>query len=333
MDLKKYLIPWIIVLIVTSVSIYLIVDYTRSTRVTVFNAEAEKAIKEEALKVYSKEEVDSHCVDYINSGKDIILVNYSECSKNLPNYCKGGKLVNYCDKCGCNNESICAKNGTCEYIEESLGAGGEAPEDEEGLDGGPGGPGGAAGGAPGAGGDSNTTEIPPDTTVEDNATIETNTTTNTTQTCNDNILNQDETNIDCGGVCGGYWYNNICNQLPQPTCSDEIQNQGETGVDCGGPCSSCGGGGDGGGSSPECYIEPVDSQGLTIFTASVCHDPKGEYSNSCTSPVDGVQSETFIKTYTCINNVCTPKYYSCPVKGQEVFSQLGYRCNNGACTQ
>ena len=26
---------------------------------------------------------------------------------------------------------------------------------------------------------------------------------------------------------------------PQPTCSDQIQNQGELGVDCGGPCNAC----------------------------------------------------------------------------------------------
>jgi len=47
-------------------------------------------------------------------------------------------------------------------------------------------------------------------------------------TCTDEIQNQDETGIDCGGTCGA------C-----PTCDDKIQNQEETGIDCGGPCDAC----------------------------------------------------------------------------------------------
>ena len=43
--------------------------------------------------------------------------------------------------------------------------------------------------------------------------------------CKDDIQNQGETDVDCGGPC------EAC-----PTCEDDIQNQGETGVDCGGPC-------------------------------------------------------------------------------------------------
>lgn len=47
-------------------------------------------------------------------------------------------------------------------------------------------------------------------------------------TCSDGIQNQNETNVDCGGVCS------VCQ-----TCSDGIQNQGETAIDCGGPCGLC----------------------------------------------------------------------------------------------
>lgn len=47
-------------------------------------------------------------------------------------------------------------------------------------------------------------------------------------TCSDGVKNQNETAIDCGGVCSKCL-----------TCSDGIQNQGETGVDCGGPCAPC----------------------------------------------------------------------------------------------
>lgn len=48
-------------------------------------------------------------------------------------------------------------------------------------------------------------------------------------TCDDGELNQDETAIDCGGVC-----------TPCPTCADGILNQDETAIDCGGSCNACG---------------------------------------------------------------------------------------------
>jgi hypothetical protein len=75
--------------------------------------------------------------------------------------------------------------------------------------------------------------------------------------CSDGILNQDETDVDCGGVCpacpscfdgiqNGDETGVDCggtNCLPCPTCSDGIQNGDETDVDCGGlscpPCPTC----------------------------------------------------------------------------------------------
>lgn len=47
-------------------------------------------------------------------------------------------------------------------------------------------------------------------------------------TCTDGIKNQNEWDIDCGGVCP-----------PCPTCTDKIKNQNETGIDCGGVCPPC----------------------------------------------------------------------------------------------
>ncbi len=72
-------------------------------------------------------------------------------------------------------------------------------------------------------------------------------------TCGDGIKNQDETDVDCGGLncskcpdsrtcirnddcLSGYCYNGICRT---PTCSDGIKNQDEEGIDCGGPCLPC----------------------------------------------------------------------------------------------
>ena len=80
---------------------------------------------------------------------------------------------------------------------------------------------------------------------------------NVVETCSDGIKNQDETGVDCGGVC------QPCpdqdQNLPSvETCSDGIKNQDETGVDCGGVCQPClPAGGSGGGSNPP-VNPPVD---------------------------------------------------------------------------
>jgi hypothetical protein len=73
----------------------------------------------------------------------------------------------------------------------------------------------------------------------------------TKESCADGTRNQDETNVDCGGVCtgvnGAYWYDNSCHTspkgtTPQPgTCSDGLKNQDETNVDCGGACNAVNG--------------------------------------------------------------------------------------------
>ncbi|MFH1400250.1 MAG: hypothetical protein ABIH41_01910, partial [Nanoarchaeota archaeon] len=34
-------------------------------------------------------------------------------------------------------------------------------------------------------------------------------------TCTDGLLNQDEDAVDCGGTCGGFWYDGKCNSQPQ----------------------------------------------------------------------------------------------------------------------
>lgn len=70
-------------------------------------------------------------------------------------------------------------------------------------------------------------------------------------TCDDARRNQDETDIDCGGVCGGCIDGATCISDadcsfsscsegvcggPVESCDDGLQNQGEAGIDCGGPC-------------------------------------------------------------------------------------------------
>ncbi|MDF1561496.1 MAG: hypothetical protein P1V51_00550 [Deltaproteobacteria bacterium] len=52
------------------------------------------------------------------------------------------------------------------------------------------------------------------------------------ETCGDGIQNQDETGVDCGGVCP---------PCGTETCDDGVRNQDETDVDCGGVCLPCAG--------------------------------------------------------------------------------------------
>lgn len=76
------------------------------------------------------------------------------------------------------------------------------------------------------------------------------------ETCSDVIKNQNETDIDCGGVCSScsngegclinsdcvsdYCSSNICStSVPVVSCTDGIKNQDETDVDCGGSCLNC----------------------------------------------------------------------------------------------
>lgn len=52
-------------------------------------------------------------------------------------------------------------------------------------------------------------------------------------TCFDGMMNQNEEDIDCGGVCQPCFV-----AAPAASCYDGFQNQGERGVDCGGPCAT-----------------------------------------------------------------------------------------------
>ncbi len=60
------------------------------------------------------------------------------------------------------------------------------------------------------------------------------------ETCEDEILNQDETEIDCGGeTCDACIVAEPEPEVILPTCEDGILNQDETEIDCGGVCDAC----------------------------------------------------------------------------------------------
>jgi len=72
-------------------------------------------------------------------------------------------------------------------------------------------------------------------------------------TCSDEVMNGDESDVDCGGSCPGCDNGEMCNEgtdclsemcedgtCTGPTCNDRMMNGMETDVDCGGPmCPGC----------------------------------------------------------------------------------------------
>lgn len=70
--------------------------------------------------------------------------------------------------------------------------------------------------------------------------------------CRDGMLNNSETDIDCGGGCEGCADSKSCNSSDDclsrvceknvcqpPSCNDAIWNGTETDLDCGGSCKPC----------------------------------------------------------------------------------------------
>jgi len=104
-------------------------------------------------------------------------------------------------------------------LTDSVSGSGTVTVSGDGDDGGNGG--GGSGGGSGGG----------TTTTSDEEDDEEDTITTAQPSCYDNIKNQGEQGVDCGGPCSA------CSV--KPSCYDNIKNQGEQGVDCGGPCEAC----------------------------------------------------------------------------------------------
>ncbi len=118
-------------------------------------------------------------------------------------------------------------------------------------------------------------------------------------TCTDNILNGDETDVDCGGDCDACELDDICefdedcasgycnenengtqSICLEATCDDDIQNQGETQIDCGGPCNKCA-------ANVECSFDSECSSGS-------CSNGVCNAENTCTNGVFDPGKETDI---------------------------------------
>ncbi|HRE87714.1 MAG TPA: MopE-related protein, partial [Myxococcota bacterium] len=138
--------------------------------------------------------------------------------------------------------------------------------------------------------------------------------------CTDDIRNQNETDVDCGGSCpdcingeqclsgndcqSNYCLNGVC---ATPNCTDNVKNGAETGVDCGGPCPGCSVGNPCGG-HPDC------ASGLWCIN-SICRAPTctdgikngAETGVDCGGPTCGAcgTGQGCGQASHCVSGVCT----------------------------
>ena len=142
-----------------------------------------------------------------------------------------------------------------------------------------------------------------------------------TPTCSDGYLNQDETDVDCGGticspcpdgggcVVGSDCVSGVCSGgiCQAATCSDTVQNQDETDVDCGGAtCPACP---DGSG----CVVGSDCTSG--VCSGGICQAP------TCSDAVQN-QDETDVD---CGGATCP----ACPDGGGCL---VGSDCTSGVCS-
>lgn len=113
------------------------------------------------------------------------------------------------------------------------------------------------------------------------------------ESCSDGIQNQDESGVDCGGVCTACF-----------TCSDGIQNGDETGVDCGGTnCDACIVGVHGNWESSGANIAPILAPFASKIVATFNTD--GTYSVVQTD-LDGAEitlAGTFVQTESAFDGI------------------------------
>jgi hypothetical protein len=164
--------------------------------------------------------------------------------------------------------------------------------------------------------------------------------------CEDTVKNLDETDVDCGGSCGGCDENEECLQTSDclvglechpddkvcvmPSCSDTWKNGAETDVDCGGSCDAKCVEGQNCQNDVDCVAEAPFCSSMHKCAAMTC--PAGQYAvgNSCASvgigywsPVDDTQR------YACGNAPANADYTSATAVSAECpwSCQAGYLLN------
>ncbi len=152
--------------------------------------------------------------------------------------------------------------------------------------------------------------------------------------CVDGVLNQDETDIDCGGLtCGGCIAGQICLDTPDcaegvcfggvctiGACDDGVMNLDETDIDCGGSCPACG--------LDQACLENVDcAEGACV--ANVCTAVECLADVDCDGQDSACSDATCdLGTYTCVG---APVNDGGDCDDGDLCSVTS-TCNAGACT-
>ncbi|MBU1269923.1 MAG: hypothetical protein KJ583_02500 [Nanoarchaeota archaeon] len=151
--------------------------------------------------------------------------------------------------------------------------------------------------------------------------------------CFNEINDQGETGIDCGGPCPACDENASCTNNSDciskncqngvcvaANCTDGIKNQGETGIDCGGPCTSCN-------LPPHCTNNILDFDEERIDCGGIECNPCTELPPHCTNNIlDFDESDIDCGGLEC--NPCTIGD-TCN-NNSDCDSRI---CTNGICTQ
>ncbi|MEZ4449258.1 MAG: hypothetical protein R3B09_07240 [Nannocystaceae bacterium] len=169
-------------------------------------------------------------------------------------------------------------------------------------------------------------------------------------TCDDGILNEDESDVDCGGAhcpaCGaglhcvvdGDCFDESCVQgvCVVPSCDDGVANGDESDVDCGGPCPPCGDGLFCGGSD-ECQSEVCQSgvcappncgDGVQNGGESDVDCGRGDHCTGCAEGAKCEVDEDCLSDY-CVDGLCAAA--ACQ-KDSECAAFDG-PCTKGQCTK
>jgi hypothetical protein len=167
--------------------------------------------------------------------------------------------------------------------------------------------------------------------------------------CDDGLLNQDETDLDCGGaVCPACandlaclvdldCASNLCvaNVCTAPTCDDLAQNGSETDIDCGGPdCLPC--------ADDQLCIDPADCQS-GVCTEGICKAPTCDDlaqnaletdvdcgGGDCMTCADGLKC---LVNADCASGICTVDTCTAPscFDGQKNGAETEIDCGGPAC--
>jgi hypothetical protein len=131
--------------------------------------------------------------------------------------------------------------------------------------------------------------------------------------CYNGVKDDNETDVDCGGKCGGCSDGSKCiigtdclskncvsGLCVAPTCEDGIVNQDESDIDCGGVCNACDFG-------KNCIYD-TDCESLYCNSAGICSTP------TCTDNVKNGNEEGIDCGGDC-PNICTESGDGCTVEG------------------